>query len=197
VPGNPAGFSFFLPYSGGASQNMSALSPVSGAVTQFPANPMTTAGDMIYGGSSPAGTPERLGIGSGGQALTVSGGVPAWTAGMVRQAVTASAGFALQDATPTILSWTAPNDGLLHWAFVGAYLHASSSMTGGELGNSFTDPQGNVVSDNQFVPGGQPSGFSQWQSNLVPVQPGTVVSVYQATALTGGAAKAWAAIWGS
>ena len=39
-------------------------------------SPMTTAGDLIYGGSSGAAT--RLGIGSAGQVLTVSGGVPAW-----------------------------------------------------------------------------------------------------------------------
>ena len=39
-------------------------------------NPMTTAGDTIYGGAS--GTPERLAIGSSGQVLTVTSGKPAW-----------------------------------------------------------------------------------------------------------------------
>lgn len=39
-------------------------------------NPMTTTGDTIY--SSSGSTPARLGIGSSGQVLTVSGGVPAW-----------------------------------------------------------------------------------------------------------------------
>jgi hypothetical protein len=39
-------------------------------------NPMTTTGDTIY--SSSGSTPARLGIGSTGQVLTVSGGVPAW-----------------------------------------------------------------------------------------------------------------------
>lgn len=39
-------------------------------------NPMTTAGDLIAGGS--AGAPTRLGIGSAGQVLTVVGGAPAW-----------------------------------------------------------------------------------------------------------------------
>ena len=39
-------------------------------------SPLTTAGDIIYGGTSGAGT--RLGIGSTGQVLTVSGGLPAW-----------------------------------------------------------------------------------------------------------------------
>jgi hypothetical protein len=40
-------------------------------------NPMTTAGDLIRGGTS--GAPTRLGIGTSGQILTVSGGLPAWT----------------------------------------------------------------------------------------------------------------------
>lgn len=41
-------------------------------------NPMTTTGDTIY--SSSGSTPARLGIGSTGQVLTVSGGLPAWAA---------------------------------------------------------------------------------------------------------------------
>ena len=36
----------------------------------------TTTGDMIY--ASSANTPARLGIGSSGQVLTVSGGIPSW-----------------------------------------------------------------------------------------------------------------------
>ena len=39
-------------------------------------NPMTTTGDMIA--SNPGGTPVRLAIGTAGQVLTVSGGLPAW-----------------------------------------------------------------------------------------------------------------------
>jgi hypothetical protein len=39
-------------------------------------NPMTTTGDTIY--SSSGSTPARLGIGSNGQVLTVSSGVPSW-----------------------------------------------------------------------------------------------------------------------
>jgi hypothetical protein len=40
-------------------------------------NPMTTTGDTIY--SSSGSTPARLGIGTTGQVLTVSGGLPAWS----------------------------------------------------------------------------------------------------------------------
>lgn len=41
-------------------------------------NPMTTTGDTIY--SSSGSTPARLGIGSTGDVLTVSGGLPVWSA---------------------------------------------------------------------------------------------------------------------
>jgi hypothetical protein len=41
-----------------------------------PANTLTTTGDLYY--ASAANTPARLGIGSSGQILSVSGGVPAW-----------------------------------------------------------------------------------------------------------------------
>lgn len=40
-------------------------------------NPMTAPGDVIVGGT--AGAPARLGVGSAGQYLTVSGGSPAWS----------------------------------------------------------------------------------------------------------------------
>ena len=39
-------------------------------------SPMTAAGDLIYGGTAGAGT--RLAVGSTGNVLTVSGGVPTW-----------------------------------------------------------------------------------------------------------------------
>ena len=43
---------------------------------QIPDALLTTTGDVIY--ASGASTPARLGIGTSGQVLTVSGGVPAW-----------------------------------------------------------------------------------------------------------------------
>lgn len=49
---------------------------------------ITTTGDIIY--ASAANTPARLGIGSSGQVLSVSGGVPIWSApagGAIKQIV--------------------------------------------------------------------------------------------------------------
>lgn len=42
------------------------------------ANPMTTAGDIIKGGTS--GVPERLAAGTNGHVLTLSSGAPTWAA---------------------------------------------------------------------------------------------------------------------
>jgi hypothetical protein len=44
---------------------------------QIPDTLLTTTGDVIY--ASAANTPARLGIGTSGQVLQVSGGLPAWT----------------------------------------------------------------------------------------------------------------------
>ena len=40
-------------------------------------SPMTTSGDIIYGGTSGTGT--RLGVGTNGQVLTLASGVPSWS----------------------------------------------------------------------------------------------------------------------
>ena len=53
------------------SHTAAAIGAISNSLT-------TTTGDLIYAAS--ANTPARLGIGSTGQILTVSGGVPAWGA---------------------------------------------------------------------------------------------------------------------
>ena len=56
------------------------------------ANPMTTSGDVIYGGAS--GAPTRLGKGTDGQVLTLASGLPSWAA--------ASGGISsLGSSTPT------------------------------------------------------------------------------------------------
>lgn len=60
-------------------------------------NPMTTTGDTIY--SSSGSTPARLGIGSTGNVLTVSGGVPTWAA-----PTSASSNFTVLNSGGTTLS---------------------------------------------------------------------------------------------
>jgi hypothetical protein len=72
-------------------------------------NPSTTLGDIEYR-SSTANTNTRLGIGSTGQVLTVSGGVPAWAApaggGKVLQVVYASTTTLTTVASTTLTDTT-------------------------------------------------------------------------------------------
>jgi len=66
-------------------------------------NPSTTLGDIEYR-SSTANTNTRLGIGTSGQVLTVSGGVPSWAtanSGKVVQVVTAQTSTQVTNATST------------------------------------------------------------------------------------------------
>jgi len=65
-------------------------------------NPMTTTGDTIY--SSSGSTPARLGIGSTGNVLTVSGGVPVWSAPASGGGMTLLSTTTLSGASTTISS---------------------------------------------------------------------------------------------
>jgi hypothetical protein len=68
----------------------------------------TTTGDIIY--ASSANTPARLGIGSTGQILTVSGGVPSWAApsgGALTWTLLNSGGTTLSGSAKTTISFSA------------------------------------------------------------------------------------------
>jgi len=68
---------------------------------------LTTTGDLVY--ASAANTPARLGIGSTGQVLTVSGGVPAWSAASMPNFVGCvlykTANQSLSSGTVTMVTW--------------------------------------------------------------------------------------------
>jgi hypothetical protein len=66
---------------------------------QIPDSLLTTTGDVIY--ASGASTPARLGIGTTGQVLSVSGGIPAWTSPS-----SSSQNFTLLNTGGTTLSGT-------------------------------------------------------------------------------------------
>ena len=65
-------------------------------------NPMTTTGDIIY--SSSGSTPARLGIGTTGQVLNVTGGVPAWTTPAAGGGMTLLSTTTLSGASTTVSS---------------------------------------------------------------------------------------------
>ena len=116
---------------------------------------------------------------------------------LVLQATTGVAGFALQNATPTIISWTAPNDGQMHRFQLFAVVHVSSNETGGAIATQWTAPGGQSGLSTPFA-GGSGSGLVLTAADRVNlVEPGTTVSLVQSTALSGGAAVVWAEIWAS
>jgi predicted RecA/RadA family phage recombinase len=120
---------------------------------------------------------------------------------LVPQAATPLAGVALVNGTPTILSWTAPNDGKPHYFQVIASMDVSVLQVGGAVGVAFTTPDQGSNANNAFpglFTGAQAAGFNynQVYSLSGVVKPGSTVSVMQTSALTSGAAVMWATILG-
>jgi hypothetical protein len=112
-------------------------------------------------------------------------------------AATPAAGFALQNATPTILSWTVPNDGNLHQVMVLGELVVTSGQTGGSVTLNFTDPGGTARTRTLYA-GGLSAGYQPLpQGTAVTVEAGQTVTVAQGSAQSGGAATAWLTLWGS
>jgi len=106
------------------------------------------------------------------------------------------AGFALQNATPNILTWTAPNDGLPHRVAVFGGVRCSVAETGGVIQINATDLAGGNIA-RQLDAGGHGVGSFVFTSSMILVQPGSVVTVQQSSALSLGAATAFAELWGS
>lgn len=116
---------------------------------------------------------------------------------LVKQAATPVAGTALVNSTPTIITWTAPNDGVLHRAVIFYTLHVTSNETGGQIVSNFTSPDGGVGQSAAFA-GGQGAGvFIPNGPQMFVVEANTAVSVAQGSALSGGAAVLFAEIWAS
>jgi heme/copper-type cytochrome/quinol oxidase subunit 2 len=125
-------------------------------------------------------------------AFTSFGGTPP----LQLQATTGLPGFTLQNATPTILSWTAPNDGNMHRLWIFGELLVSSTQTGGAVNLNIVDPTStprvrSIWSGNVAAGFGIPNNGAQ-----VTIAPGTAVTLVQ-TAQTAGASVLYAELWGS
>jgi hypothetical protein len=113
----------------------------------------------------------------------------------VLKATTGLGGFALQNATPTVFQWTAPDDGKVHRITLIAQLDVASAETGGVVNLQFTDLQGNFQSRQAFA-GGLGAGFTQGASPMsFLVEAGQTVFLAQSSALTAGAATVFAELW--
>lgn len=111
-----------------------------------------------------------------------------------QRAITPVAGFALQNGTPTILTWTAPNDGQLHNVTVPASLAVTVNETGGAVQVQFT-VNGTLTSWQLFNGGAVIGTYVADTFRGVTVDPNTTVTVFQNGALTVGTAKVFAAIY--
>lgn len=111
------------------------------------------------------------------------------------QTATGTTGFALQNATPTILTWTAPNDGNLHRVICIVNGYVSSAETGGAVTLNTVLPNGQAATPN-ILAGGAGTGPLAG-SALRIVGAGQPVTLAQSSALTAGTAVIWAELWGS
>ena len=118
----------------------------------------------------------------------------------IRQATTGPAGVALINNTQTVLTWTAPSDGLTHIVEVFAWKRVATSETGGAVFVKITEQGGSIVqSGTALFAGGQanadypfPGGLTQFMVNA-----GAIVEIDQTSALSGGASTVFAEIWAS
>jgi hypothetical protein len=106
-------------------------------------------------------------------------------------------GFALRNATPTILTWTAPGDGAVHRVTVEGTLRVTAQEAGGGIDLNFTDPGGTTGVLAVYGGGAAAQAYGPTGGTRVLVAPGSTVTLVQSTALTRGAATLYAELWGS
>lgn len=128
-----------------------------------------------------------------------TGGGPVATLALTRLAATAAAGYTLVNGTGTVISWTAPNDGLLHRVIIFATIDVTVTEVGGRIAVGYTMPDGVAGYTYNLSAGSQGVGYDYSLFTPAPliVKANTTVTISQSTALTSGAAKLWAEIWGA
>ena len=112
--------------------------------------------------------------------------------GLSRVAATAFAGFSLQNGTPDILTWTAPNDGVAHTFLISGSMRATSSTTGGEVKARAYTPDGGAEFTNWTLSSPtQATGAHPVAITSGIMAPATTLYIEQTTAMTAGGAKIW------
>jgi hypothetical protein len=117
-----------------------------------------------------------------------------------RLATTGTAGFALQNGTPSIITWTAPSDSAIHVFTCISVAHVTSTETGGTVQVVYQSPISGAGNHFSQIIAGALSTDSSGQTGTTIfglAQPGTTVTVEQTTALTAGAATVYVELWGS
>lgn len=133
------------------------------------------------------------------QFLTLAYTPPAAPAALGLVATIGLTGFALQNGTPNLFSWTAPNDGAVHVFGVVSVKHVTSAETGGVISVVYQPVAGGGNHTTQILAGSLGTDTAGQVGTTVwgIVQPGSTVTVQQASALTAGASTAWAELWAS
>jgi hypothetical protein len=139
--------------------------------------------------------PTPLGITSGGTGKNTAAAALTALGGLGLQADTAAAGYTLINGTGNIITWTPPNDGNLHWCTIFGGVHVTTLEAGGAISVTYNYPDGTSSTDT-LASGNQSPGHNLFTARLMPVEAGVIVTVAQVSALTSGAAVAWAGIWG-
>lgn len=114
-------------------------------------------------------------------AATINAAIPG-----LDRVVQVAAAFALTGGTPTIFTWTAPADGNPHQVSLSASNNCTVAETGGQVTLSYTI-NGAAKTPTVFA-GGAATGVTVFNT-IVTVDPGTTVTLAQATAVTVGAAS--------
>jgi hypothetical protein len=114
--------------------------------------------------------------------------------GLALQATTPVAGYTLINGTGTIISYTSPNDGAIHPVAVFGGVRVTSTETGGAIQLSYTYPDGSATTDSLNA-GGAGAGHNLFTARLALIEANTAFQINQSSALSSGAAVAWAQIW--
>lgn len=181
-PGHPLPWSFYLLSTNGPNQKLSDLATI----------PLAQSGSRnvpLPAGASP----------SAGQIWVADGGgnTGHWQnqTGLALVATTGVNGFALQNATPDILTWTAPADGQLHRYLLMGMTSVTAQETGGQVTLKAGQIGGGNVPWSDMNSGDNAAQQSPFNS-MGLIDPGSTITLSQITALSAGAAKVWAEIWG-
>jgi hypothetical protein len=112
-------------------------------------------------------------------------------------ATTDTPGFALQNGTPNIISWTAPNDGQMHRFMLNTTQVVSVLEVGGQVNLNWTNPDGTAFTPVQYGAGNAVGAHSPSAQVNGVCKSGQTVTLAQTTALTSGAVIVWAELWAS
>lgn len=119
------------------------------------------------------------------------------TSGLAKVASTPGTGFALQNATPNILTYTAPNDGNVHSVIVSSKAIAAGNPVGGGayVRVNGSQPYCATTSSNAYMITPSPGNGVQYGMFEMTVQPGDIVTLDQIGALTAGTVQVYASIY--